>query len=268
MFDKYSPDEGLVLIAAGIISLVAWGWWYYALGRVGNRVRPSGPRWPLAWAPLVGLGVLYVVLRRWAAEDVSYDPAYILFYLVVGAAWLAVIRGLLPSFGLSVRDDVLERGNPAATWAISGALVGCCLCYAGGNVGNGPGWWVVLFAALLATAMLFFLWWVVARAAGLAETITVERDAAAGLRAAGFFLGTGMVLGRAVAGDWVSVEATLSDFARMGWPAAVLAAAAIVGERWCRPAADRSALSLFNAGAVPALVYVAAGVVLLLAVGR
>ena len=35
----------------------------------------------------------------------------------------------------------------AAVPAVVGALVGVTFCYAGGNIGDGPGWWVVVFSA-------------------------------------------------------------------------------------------------------------------------
>jgi len=259
MFDHFSSDEGIVLFITGGIGLLAWALWYVALARVGRGVRRLGKRWPLAWAPVVATAVLYVVLRTWSSEDVKSDAWYIGFYLVMGTAWLAVFRALLPLFGLSARDDVLERGNNAAAWAHSGALIGGMCCFAGGNVGNGPGWWVVLFSAVLATVTLLFLWWIADRASKLAEKVTIERDPAAGLRAAGFFIATAFILGRAVAGDWVSATATLSDFMRMAWPALVLTAAVIAVERSCSSATERTALSLFNSGWVPLLLYVAAG---------
>ncbi len=266
MFDHFSSDEGFVLIIAGIIGLLGWASWYVALARVGRGVRRFGKRWPLAWAPVASTALLYVILRKWSSEDVKSDPFYIGFYLVMGIAWLAVFRAVLPVFGLSARDDVLERGNDAAAWALSGALIGGMCCFAGGNVGNGPGWWVVLFSAVLATVALLFLWWIADRASALAEKVTIERDPAAGLRAAGFFIGTALILGRAVAGDWVSATVTLSDFVRIAWPALVLTATVIAFERFCSPATERTVLSLFNSGWVPHLLYVAAGLLAILVI--
>jgi len=261
MFDHFSPDESFVLIGTSVVGLVAWASWYYALAKVGRGVRRCGRRWHLAWAPLFCAALLYIVLRAWSAEDVRTDDRYMAFYLAMGMAWLAIFRALLPLFGLSARDDVLERGNDAAAWALTGALVGGMCCFAGGNVGNGPGWWVVLFSALLAGMTLLLLWWIVERASKLADKVTVDRDLAAGLRTAGFFIAIGLVLGRAVAGDWVSAEVTVSEFMRMAWPAAVLTAGAVAVERCCSPVTERSPLSLLGSGWVPALMYVAAGII-------
>ncbi len=45
-------------------------------------------------------------------------------------------------------------------------------------------------------------------------SIVEERDLASGIRTGGLFIAVGLVLGRAVAGDWVSESATLRDFFR------------------------------------------------------
>lgn len=262
MIEHYSPDEILALLIGIVVTLISWIRWYFLLAVTGTRVRRRGKRGALALAPLVCAVLLAVVLFRWSSEDVRTDGAYIFFYLVIGAAWLGLFRLFLPGFGLNARDDVLERGNDAAAWAVAGALIGGNCCFAGGNVGNGPGWWVVLFSALLSTASLLFLWWLVHRFSGLAEKVTIERDVAAGWRAAGFFIGTGLILGRAVAGDWISASATVSDFARMAWPALVLAGAVSAVERCCAPRLD-PASSCFTSGCLPALVYVASGTIVL-----
>jgi hypothetical protein len=265
MFDNYSSDEAFALIVGIIIGIGTWLTWYYALLVVGRKVRARGTRWPLAVAPAVCALLLYVVLARWSAEDVRTDPAYMFFYMVIGPAWLGLVRLWLPFFGLSYRDDVLERRNDAASWAISGALIGGMGCFAGGNVGDGPGWWVVLFSGLLATATFFLLWWLVHLSSDLAERVTIDRDTAAGLRAAGFFVGAGLILGRAVAGDWVSAVATTVDFTRLAWPAAILAAAVVAVERSCTPYLHRGGLATFVSGWVPACVYAGVGVFVMLA---
>ena len=48
--------------------------------------------------------------------------------------------------------------NAAAAMATAGATIGVTLSYAGGNIGDGPGWWVVVFSAAIATAGLFACW--------------------------------------------------------------------------------------------------------------
>jgi hypothetical protein len=263
MFNKFSPDESFALIVSALVGFISWARWYYVLGVTGRRVRVRGKRWPLALAPLVCMLVAWVVLSRWSAEDVRTDAAYIWFYMVIGLAWLGIFRLHLPLFGLNARDDVLERDNNVTGWVVVAALLAGACCFAGGNVGNGPGWWVVLFAGLLSTGSLLVLWVAVHLGSGLVEKVSVERDPAAGLRASGLLIGAGLILGRAVAGNWVSAYDTLIDFGRMGWPVLVLAAAAIAVERSIVPSRNPGPAARGSLGWLPALIYVAAGVVVL-----
>ena len=76
---------------------------------------------------------------------------------------------------------------------------------------------MVIFSAALSTGAFFLLWAAVEWLTGISESVTVERTDGAGLRLGGFLAGVGMILGRAVAGDWVSAEATVRDFAVVAW---------------------------------------------------
>jgi len=231
-----SPDENFVFILALCAGLVLWYRWGWVCGRVARFGARPRSRVLLWVAPLVCLSLLLLVLRTASAEDVRYDPVYLVFYAVLGIAWVGVAKIVLAPLGLSARDDVIERGNGAAAWAIAGALVGLTLCFAGANIGNGPGWWVVVFSGALATGCFLLAWVVLARMTGWADRITIDRDGAAGVRAAGFFIGAGLILGRAVAGDWQSASVTLLDFCRLSWPIFLLAATALVVEKMLPPA--------------------------------
>jgi hypothetical protein len=172
-------------------------------------------------------------------------------------AWVGAAKGLLALFGLSARDDVVERNNRAAGFALASGLVGLTLCFAGGNVGDGPGWWVVVFSGLLSTSFFFLLWLALERWTRLADVVTIDRDEAAGVRLSGFFVAVGLILGGAVAGDWRSVEAALGDFFRIGWPAlGVLAVAALLAKQ-STPALERSTGSMIAQGLVPFVTYLA-----------
>jgi uncharacterized membrane protein YjfL (UPF0719 family) len=207
-----SSDESLVqmlCLAVAAVTWLPWLWEAVACARLGGRFQQ---RWTLFVDPLLCAAVIYAVLRLYSSFDVRDSPVYILFYFAMGMAWVGLAaRFILPYFGLSSRDDVVERQNPAAAHAIGGALLGVALCFAGGNIGNGPGWWVVVFSAVLATLAFFVLWALLDRFTGLADAVTVERDPASGLRLAGYFVGSGLILGRAVAGDWVSINATVTS---------------------------------------------------------
>jgi hypothetical protein len=177
-------------------------------------------------------------------------------YLALGAAWVGLATWPLPMVGLSPRDDVVERGNPAAGPPSAAAVLALTLCFAGGNVGDGPGWWVVLVSAAIATLGLFVAWLALEALSGVSDTVTIERDTAAGLRLAGFLTACGLVLGRAVAGDWVSAGATVADAVPIAAPLAGLIAVAAVLERAARPTPERPGPPVATLGVGPALLYI------------
>ena len=252
-----SDDEVGVLIISIIVTVVSWGVWYIA----PTFVRRVGPApWGsvlLQVTPLAAGGMLWLVLRTASAHDVRDDPTYLFMYLVLGAAWVGVWIRLLAMTGVSRRDDVVERSNSSAALAVAGAMLGITLCYAGGNIGDGPGWWVVVFSAGLSTVAFFAAWMVLETVSGVSDVVTVDRDASGGLRLAGFLVACGLILGRGVAGDWVSGEATVRDFALAAWPVIVLVVVAAIVERLARPTAASPHPALMPFGIFPALLYIA-----------
>jgi hypothetical protein len=69
-----------------------------------------------------------------------------------------------------------------------GALLAVTLCYAGGNVGDVPGWWVVILSAALSTGTLLVAWLTLTGTAPIVDAVTVDRDPAAGLRLGAFLV--------------------------------------------------------------------------------
>jgi uncharacterized membrane protein YjfL (UPF0719 family) len=262
-----SGDEVFALIISAVLALLLWVQWY----RQVVIVRAIGPtrasRLPLSVGPLLCAVVLFAVLRRFAAHDVRDSGRYLAFYVVMGAAWVGVASRLLPWFGVSPRLDALERRNGAASLAIGGALLGLTLAFAGANIGDGPGWYVVLFAALLSTGALLLGWALLETLTLSGEAVTIERDTASGLRLAGMLTAAGLILGRAAAGDWVSAAATVRDFIRIGWPVLILLAAEAVLHRVLRPSQTNPAPGVVVAGVMPALLYVAGAAIYVVRVG-
>jgi hypothetical protein len=207
------------------------------------------------------------ILLRYSAPDVRHAPQYLLLYLLLGLAWLRMSEFGFAYIGLSLRDDLIERRNMAALPAVSGALAGITLCYAGGNIGSGLGWWVVVFSGALATASLGAIWLLLDETTGVLDLVTIDRDPAAGVRVGGLLAASGLILGRAVAGDWHSVQATVEDFARIGWVVLPLAGAALFIERLAKPTVARPRPSVVAAGALPALVYLLFAAAYILAIG-
>lgn len=238
-----SGDEVVVLALAAMISVVTW-WRWYRGAFVNTLVIRNASRFIIVATPIVCAICLFAVLRCWAASDVRDSGTYLFFYMVIGAAWLGVCSGLFPFIGICTRDDAAERQNVAAAWASAGALAGATFCFAGGNIGNGPGWWIVIFSALLSTSSFFVLWALFEWITDVSESITVERDSGTGLLLAGLLCGTGIVLGRAVAGDWISASATVKDFIWIGWPVLALVGVAAVIERFSRVYLNRRPASV------------------------
>jgi uncharacterized membrane protein YjfL (UPF0719 family) len=231
-----SDLEIFAFIASVFLTLKGWLTWYGDIASV-NRLRvPIQERFVLLAAPLVCLVLIQITLTRLAATTVRSNALYISFYLLVGAGWLGGVTLIFPYLGISARDDVLERGNRAATSAVTGALTGASCAFAGANVGNGPGVEAVLFSAVLSSALFIGLWFGMDLLTSISDAITVDRNEGAGIRLGGFLLGIGLLSGWTVAGDWVSALATLKDFAVSSLLAILLTAVAVVVELTFRSA--------------------------------
>jgi uncharacterized membrane protein YjfL (UPF0719 family) len=256
----WSEEEFLVWSACLCFGGALWLFWLVDVAlrraRCGGAARE---RLITLAGPFLCAGLLWALLQRFAASDVRDNILYLTFYEVVGGAWLILGLYLLPFVGFSARDEVIERRNRAAAVAIVGFQLGLTLCFAGGNIGEGPGWQVVVFSAGLSTAAFFLLWSFLDRATGLADTVTIDRDLAAGIRLVGFFAGAGLILGRAVAGNWHSYSGTLADFVLKGWPVVPLWLLAVAVERKLSPSPAEPVRRVMQDGVLPALLYAGAG---------
>ena len=252
-----SGDEGFIVLICCLITLIGLGRWYYLTSAAAGFGAARAQRVPLYFIPLLCVAVLFVVLKLAASHDVRDSWPYLMMYLVMGAAWVVLWTGTLRFVGVSVRDDALERRNPAASYAIAGVLVGLTLCFAGGNIGNGPGWWVVLFCAALSTVSLFAIWALVQSLGGTSELISVERDVASGVRLAGFLAAAGLICGRGAAGDWTGATNAARDFALIAWPVLPLAVVEVAASRMLKPTPQWPRPSVVASGLLPATVYLA-----------
>jgi hypothetical protein len=155
----------------------------------------------------------------------------------------------LPWIGFSLRDDIGEQDNRAAVPVMFGALFGLMACYAGSNIGDGPGWWCVVWAGGLATFTWFIAVGLLASKGQMADTITIERDSAAGFRLMGFMLAAGIICGRGAAGDWTDAFTTVIEFGA-AWPIIPLLLFAINAERMLRPTPAQPTSSWLSSGLV------------------
>lgn len=242
-------SETLMLVFALVVSVLSFGSWLQQSYTLPPHLASTRTRRVAASGVLVALALLLAVLVTLASFDVRGSPTYLFFYMALGAAWLGVFR--VAPYGVSLRDDVLERDNLAAAIAWAGLCVGIVGCFAGANVGDGPGFFCVLEAAFFASAGFFVTAWIVHQVASLPDHVTIDRDVAAGVRLASFFVATGVLWGRGAAGDFVSVERTFSEMIH-AWPVALVVGKVIVLERHVRPTPSRPAGDLVLHGLAPA----------------
>ena len=252
-----SADEVIVTIGSAVVGPLMWTIWLVQMSRLRVASRRRSGAGILALALAASAAAIFYVLTTAASFDVVDSPQYQFMYAVLGLAWLWIASIAFPFLGVSPRDDAVERRNLAAAIAASGALLGVAFCYAGGNIGDGPGWWVVVFAAALATGTLFAAWAALAGMTRVADAVAIDRDVAAGLRLGAFLAACGLVLGRGVAGDWFSGAETIADLLRALPPVLAMTAIAVIVERLARPTADRPRAPVVALGVFPAIVYLA-----------
>jgi hypothetical protein len=137
--------------------------------------------------------------------------------------------------GIGLRDDAIERHNSAASIVAMGAMVGHTFCYAGSNIGSGPTIWTTILPAIIASATLMALWLAVELTTHVSETVTIDRDLSSAWALGGFLALAGLNLGWAMSGDFEGWPETMVDFARRGWPAILLAVAAVFAIQIWKP---------------------------------
>jgi hypothetical protein len=211
---------------------------------------------------------LLVVLEQLADPEVRGDVFYKALFSAAAALTLLGVGLLAAMLGVGAIDDAIERRNPAAAWAICGAWLATTLVNCGANIGTGPTIYTTLGPMLMALAALAVLWVGFTAVTENHISIGVDRDRASGVRLAGLLVAWGLIFGRAIAGDWVSVQGTLDDFVAQGWPALALLVVAAVVEFLVRPGRSRLAPRMLRAGVAPAALYLAMAAAWLAWLGR
>jgi hypothetical protein len=259
--EELDGDEVLVLVGSIYISLRAGFPWYASLTRDASPRRRGSRamRLLLGLLPVALLAVLAETLHLGAARDVREDADYIGLFLALGAAWLVATAWATALLGVSIRDDAIERNNLSAGLASAGALVGGMVIYAFANLGEGETIWTTIGPAALATGACFALWAGHQIVSGAADAIAIDRDTASGLRFAGMTIGTSIIVGRAVAGDYESAAGTFRDLWRQGWPALPLAMLAAVIHLALRPTKRHPRPGPVTRGLLPAIGYASIG---------
>lgn len=254
--EEMDDDEVIALVVSAVGAGVGvFDWYGKALGittigaSIWSRIVPLVLPAPLTLA-------LFRVLVTAAARDVRVDFRYQLLFTLMGlAAMLLVVPRAMAFIGVSYRDDVLERRNPAAAFAVFGAVTASAIVFAGGNIGEGPSIWNTVATTLAAGGLMAFAVSVLAETTPVTDTLAIERDVAAGVRFAGWIVAMGLVFAYASAGDWAGTKAMLRDLVRGSWPAAILVVVAIAAERTLQPTLARPQPSVLVWGVIPALGY-------------
>ena len=228
-------------------------------GNFGERLNRSPLGTILCVLAVAALSVALIVaaLWFWGAREVRGNPGSVGCLTCLGAVWLVVAHKLIPWLGLDFREDAINRKNPAALAALCCALLALAIAFAAGNLGEGPSYCENVFCAGLSTGGLFLLWFLYELCTHVSRSIADERNLATGLRFGGLLLAWGLILARAVTGNWHSADAANADFPRDGWPAGVICLAAIMVELFLKPSRLRPFPSWPACGLVPALAYLA-----------
>lgn len=250
-------DEEFVPILSVMLAVFAGGKWAQLAHGVG-QTRRAGRRFrrALLGLPLALVVVIAEVLSWGAATDVRTNSGYWFLFVALGAIWLAATVEILRWLGIGFRDDAIERENRAAGWAVAGALLAGAIGYSFANFGEGTTIWTTLGPASLVLAVTSLLWAAYLSLSGSAAAIAIERDVDAGIRFAGLAVGSSLIVGRSMAGDYVSMSATFRDLAVQSWLVVPLTAVAVLVQRL-----EARAPSHHSRGFVAALAYVAVGVV-------
>lgn len=225
-------SEIVVLLLSGYLSVKFLFKWYRLLLRSAWPPKDFKlTKYLLSLLPVVSLVIILFTLKVLASFDVIDNSIFILFYILLGYAWLSLGLFMVSYFfDLSWIDDVININNKAALFALVGIFLGLTAIYCGANIGDGPGWWCVIFAGGLGLVSWFVLGFIVNYITDVFERVTIERDVYCGIRLGCYLLASGVILGRASGGDWTSFSMTIVEFI-YGWPVIPLTILMIIIEK-------------------------------------
>jgi len=222
--------EVVILIFSAIAAFSFFKTWYQPLKSLWPPDRNRISQIVLGLLPIVFLGLMIFILRNMASFDVVNDKVFILFYIILGYVWIALGLYLMSLFfDIHLAYDAIQLNNKAALAAVTGNFFVLAFIYAGSNVGDGPGWWCVLFAGSLGLAAWIILGIITNICTNIFERITVDRDIGCGIRFMIYLICSGVILGYACSGDWTSFYMTIIEFSS-GWPVLPLTAVYILIE--------------------------------------
>ena len=230
LFSYYAESEFFIFAASIIIMVRFLIMWYKPVLTAWPKNRGKTGKIVLGALPALALAIILAVLRTMAAFDVV--GFWVLFYLLIGFAWMSFSVYLMEKYlDLFRAYDIIHLGNKAAIFPVAAGFIGLTCIYAGANIGDGPGWWVVFIAGAIGAAAWVFLAYIISATSRASERITVDRDVACGVRFGAYLLASGIILARASGGDWTSFWQTILEFG-VGWPVLPLALLALIVEQF------------------------------------
>src|SRR5262252_2844949 len=137
---------------------------------------------PFYLCALAALTLVATTLECWGAREIRANVSEVFFLTLVAAVLLILAAKLFPWFGLSLRDDAVERKNLSALIALCGAVLALGFICAGANIGEGPSFTNNFFCDVIGIASFFLLWFIVELIGKISRSIAEERDLATGLR--------------------------------------------------------------------------------------
>lgn len=255
-----SGDEVVIALAAGAGALAYWGGWLAHAAATNRLARPGRRVAAVAGSLVASLVIVVVALVTAADPQVQSSAGYILLFLAVAAATLMVVTEVGTILGLAALDGFVRGRNRATGWAVGGLWLGTGFVNAGANIGRGDTIYTTLGPLGLGLGTLIVLTVILAVATGGFRAVRLDRNTPAGVRFAGLFVAWGLILGRAVAGDWQSTQKTLEDFSRSAAAAGYILMGAACVEVALRPTIQRPQTRSWPWMIGPAACYVVAAV--------
>jgi len=155
-----------------------------------------------------------VLLGTLSYNNVVMDIRNVLIYgcigivLLTGAA-LGTCRGFL---GMRMQEQLAAR-NVAAAIVVAGVYIATSLTYSGGLVGEGGGFWIMLLFFLFGQLALLGITYAFRQLTSYDDVQEIASgNVAAALALAGLLIAVGLIVRRAIAGDFLGFWPSLGGF--------------------------------------------------------
>lgn len=166
----------------------------------------AGYLFGVIWTITVLLGTL--------SYNVLSDIRNVLIYGGVGIVLLtgAALGTCRLCLGMAVQEQLAAR-NVAAAIVVAGVYIATSLTYSGGLVGEGGGFWIMLLFFLLGQVALLGITYAFRQLTSYDDVQEIASgNVAAALALAGLLIAVGLIVRRAIAGDYVGFLPSLGSF--------------------------------------------------------